>query len=272
MPAKVTALSITPVKSTQLRRVEQIQLEPNGVRENRRFFLIDDHDAMVNATHLGALTTIVSAYSDGERRLSLRFPDGRALEDEVRLGEELTARFYDHPMQAREVLGDWSQAISEHVGQPLRLVEAGASGAVDRGAAGTITLISRGSLERLAEQAGRPSIDARRFRMLIEVDGITAHEEDGWVGHVLEVGETTLRALGHVGRCVITSRHPETGDVDLHTLKILGGYRRNLETTEPIPFGIYGEIVRPGTIRLGDPVTVVVGPPTPAESHPADPG
>ncbi|HLY48510.1 MAG TPA: MOSC N-terminal beta barrel domain-containing protein [Solirubrobacteraceae bacterium] len=269
MPATVTALSITPVKSTQLRRVQEIRLDEAGVRENRRFFLIDDQGAMVNATHVGALNTVVSTYSDADRRLTLRFPDGRTLEDDVRLGEHVLTRFYGQPMPARAVLGRWSQAISDHVGKPLRLVEAGATGAVDRGAEGAITLISRASLERLAERAEQPSVDARRFRMLVEIDGVAAHEEDGWVGHVLKVGETVLRARGHVGRCVITSRHPETGDIDLHTLKILGGYRRNLDTTEPIAFGIYGEILRPGTIRLGDPVSGGVGV---AEPDNVDPG
>jgi uncharacterized protein YcbX len=170
------------------------------------------------------------------------------------------------------VLGAWSEAISEYVGKPLRLVEAGATGAVDRGAEGAVTLISRGSLERLAERAEQPSVDARRFRMLIEIDGVAPHEEDGWVGRVLNVGETVLRARGHVGRCVITSRHPETGDIDLHTLKILGGYRRDAETTEPVAFGIYGEIVRPGTIRLGDSLTVAPEPETAADSQTGDPG
>ena len=93
--------------------------------------------------------------------------------------------------------------------------------------------------------------------MLIEVDGIGAHEEDGWVGHTLELGDAVLRGQGHVGRCVITSRHPETGDIDLHTLKILGSYRRHLDTTEPVAFGIYGEIVREGVVRVGETVTVV---------------
>lgn len=252
----VTALSLTPVKSTRLRRVSEIRVGPHGVRENRRFFLIDDGDEMVNATHLGALETIVADYSDEERRLSLTFPDGEVLEDEVRLGDEVITRFYGEDMPARLVLGDWSDAVSQCAGKALRLVEAGEIGAVDRGAVGTVTVISRASLDRLAVRAERPSVDARRFRMLIELDGIAAHEEDGWVGRVLEVGEAVLRGQGHVGRCVITSRHPETGEVDLPTLKILGGYRRDAETTEPVAFGIYGEIIRPGTIRVGDPVNV----------------
>jgi uncharacterized protein YcbX len=259
MSATVTALSITPVKGTQLQRVDRIQLDQHGVRENRRFFLIDENDEMVNATHLGALNTIVSNYSDAERRLSLGFPNQSDLEGEVRLGDELVTRFYGEPMPARLVLGPWSEAISEHVGTPLRLVEAPDGGAVDRGAEGAVTLVSRGSLERLAQQAERPDVDSRRFRMLIEIDGIASHEEDGWIGRRFQVGEAALRGRGHVGRCVITNRHPETGEIDLQTLKILGTYRREVETTEPVAFGIYGEILRPGTISVGDAVSVDPG-------------
>lgn len=256
MAIEVTALGITPVKGTRLRRVDAVRLDRNGVRENRRFFLIDETGKMVNATHLGALSTIVSDYDDSARRLSLTFPDGRVLDGEVRLGDQLTTRFYGEPAAARLVSGDWSEAISEYVGKPLRLVEAGEDGAVDRGPSGAVTLVSQASLDRLAEQAGQPSVDSRRFRMLIEVNGVGPHEEDGWVGRTLHLGESVLRGRGHVGRCVITNRDPESGEITLQTLKILGRYRRGLDTTEPVAFGIYGEIVQPGTIRVGDFVDV----------------
>lgn len=259
MTACVAGLAITPVKGTQLQSVQHVRLDQRGVRDNRRFFLIDEQDEMVNATRLGALNTIRSAYADAERRLTLSFPGGNALEDEVRLGDEVMTDFYDQPTPARFVLGEWSEAISDYIGQSLRLVEAGEQGAVDRGADGAVTLISRGSLARLAEQAERDSVDARRFRMLIEVDGVGPHDEDAWVGQKLRVGEALLRGRGHVGRCVITNRHPETGEIDLQTLKILGGYRRQVDTTEPVAFGIYGEVLEPGTIRVGDLVSVTAG-------------
>lgn len=253
---QVTSLAIAPVKGTQLRTVERITLDRDGVRENRRFFLVDDKDEMVNATHLGALQTIVSGYDDAERRLSLSFPDGRTLEGEVALGDELTTRFYGEPFAARLVQGDWSEAISAHSGKSLRLVEAANGGAVDRGRLGPVTIISRASLGRLAQQADRENVDGRRFRMLIEVDGIGPHEEDGWVGHTLRVGDAVLRGAGHVGRCVITNRDPESGEITLQALKILGSYRKDLDTTEPVAIGIYGEIVQPGTVRVGDSVTL----------------
>lgn len=252
MAVEVKGLAVTPVKGTQLRAVDSVRLEPGGVRENRRFFLIDDNDEMVNATRLGGLNAIVTDYDDSTRRLSLEFPNGRVLADEVQLGDQLTTGFYGEPAPARLVRGDWSDAISEHVGQPLRLVEAGKDGAVDRGPVGAVTLISQASLRRLAQQADRSSVDVRRFRMLIEVDGVGPHEEDGWVGRTLRVGDAILRGRGHVGRCVITNRDPETGEITLQTLKILGTYRKNLDTTEPVAFGIYGDVLQPGVIRIGD--------------------
>jgi uncharacterized protein YcbX len=256
MPITITGLAITPVKGTRLRGVDRVQLGRFGVRENRRFFLIDDGDEMVNATHLGMLNAILSDYDDEQRRLSLRFPSGRLLEDEVRLGDDVTARFYSGRVSGKVVSGEWSEAISEYVGQPLRLVEAGDEGAVDRGSSGAVTLFSRASLKRLAERAERLSVDPRRFRMLIEVDGTGPHDEDGWVGRTLRIGDAALRGGGHVGRCVITNRDPDTGEIDLQTLKILGRYRRDLDTTEPVAFGIYGEVLRPGAVSVGDVVLV----------------
>jgi uncharacterized protein YcbX len=128
---------------------------------------------------------------------------------------------------------------------------------VDRGPRGAASLISRASLSRLAAQAGEPHVDGRRFRMLIEVDGIGAHAEDHWVGGATRIGEAVVRWVGHVGRCLITSRDPETGQIDLSTLDILRDYRSELDTTEPLPFGIYGEVLQAGQVRVGDPVAPV---------------
>jgi uncharacterized protein YcbX len=150
------------------------------------------------------------------------------------------------------VRGPWSQALSDFTGQELRLVET--STAIDRGVGGAVSLVSRGSLRRLAEQAETDHIDSRRFRMLIEVDGIAPHAEDRWVGSEFHVGESLLRFEGHVGRCLVTSRDPETGEVTLPTLDLLRAYRHEVESSEPLPFGIYGRVLSGGTVHIGDSV------------------
>ncbi len=227
------------------------------MRENRRFYWIDERDRMVNAKILGELQPVVADYSDSDRRLSLRFPDGGVVEGSVVPGEPVTTRFFSRVREDRLVPGPWSEAMSEFAGRSLRLVEAvAAAGAVDRGAGGTASLISRASLDRLAMVAEADSIDARRFRMLIEVDGVDAHAEDAWVGRRVRVGEAVVRFEGHVGRCLITSRDADTGTVDLPTLELLESYRKELPSTEPLPFGIYGRVAVPGAVAVGDTVSV----------------
>jgi uncharacterized protein len=253
-PATVRTLSTTPVKSTRLQTVDHVVLGTDGARGDRRFYLIDGRDRMVNAKHLGELTELVAKYSEDQDRLEIRFPDDRVIESEIRLGETVRTRFYSEQAVAHLVEGPWSGALSDYAGQPLRLVRSADGGAVDRGAYGGVTLISTASLHRLAEVADRDLIDARRFRMLIEVDGVEAHEEDRWVGRSAQIGEAAVRFHGHVGRCLITSRHPETGRIDLPTLDIIGRYRNDLDTTEPLPFGIYGQVVEPGEVHVGDAV------------------
>lgn len=251
-PTTVTGLAITAVKGTRLRRVDAIELGEDGARGNRRFFVVDERERMVNSKQLGALQTVVASYDDDVGRLAFEFPDGARVEGAIELGAPIVARFYSRHAEGRLVEGPWAGALSAHFGQPLRLVAAGS--AVDRGATGAVSLISRASLQRLAEAVGSGPIDARRFRMLIEVDGVDAHAEDGWVGERVRVGEAVVKFEGHVGRCLITSRDPETGEVDLPTLDILRGYRGDLETTEPLPFGIYGRVLEPGSVRVGDAV------------------
>jgi len=248
----IRGLAITPIKGTRLQTVERLVLDAHGVRENRRFFLVDGRDRMVNGKQLGQLTALVSSYSDSERRLTITFPDGRELDGEIRLGAPVTTSFYGREATGELVEGPWSGALSSYAGQPLRLVEASDGDAVDRGSDGAVSLISKASLDRLAEVGGRDEVDPRRFRMLIEIDGVDAHAEDRWVGRTVRIGEASVRFDGHVGRCLVTSRDPETGRIDLPTLEILGEYRRGQGTTEPLPFGIYGAVVDPGEIRVGD--------------------
>jgi uncharacterized protein YcbX len=133
----------------------------------------------------------------------------------------------------------------------------GEVGGSDRGARGSISLVSTASLERLAAEAGVEAVDARRFRMLFTIDRVGAHAEDGWVGRDVAVGEAVVRPNGLVGRCAVTTHDPDTGTPTLDTLHVLRGYRRDVPSDEPLPFGVWGEVVRPGRVRVGDAVVTV---------------
>lgn len=253
----VTALSSTPVKGLRIANRSLIELERGRIVGDRLFYLVDPRGRMVNAKMLGALQTVTADFDGDEGRLALGFPDGTIVSERVQLGESLRTRFASRERTARIVLGPFSASLSEHLGTPVRLVApADGSSAVDRGQEGAVTLISSGSLARLAEVAGADRIDSRRFRMSIEVDGVEPHAEDAWAGATVSVGTATLAIVGHVGRCAITTRNPDTGVVDLATLEYLRAYRDGASTTEPLPFGVYGSVLAGGVVGVGDEVRV----------------
>jgi uncharacterized protein YcbX len=258
VPPRVAWISFTPVKGLRLRELGEADVTLDGIPGDRAFFLIDRDGTMVNAKRLGALLTVAAEHDAAGGRLTLRFPDGRELTAPVELGEPLAVRFYRMTLQARPLRGDLSAALSEHAGAPLRLVAAPRERAgVDRGRDGAVTLLSTGSLRRLREQAaGAESLDMRRFRMTFGIDGVAPHAEDGW--RDVRVGEALLRVRGNVGRCAVTTRNADTGQVDFETLHHLAAYRRDgIETTEPLPFGVHARVLEPGRVRVGDPVELL---------------
>lgn len=257
MTITVTALAVTPVKALRLQLVDMIELAGDGARDDRRFCVIDERGRMLNGKRLGELQTVAASFDAVAGELGLRFPDGSEARAPVAHGEPLEISFFSHACGARVLDGPWAAALSDHLGRTVRLVEP--ERGVDRGREGGVSVVSRASLDRLAQEAGETSVDARRFRMLIEIDGVGAHAEDGWVGRRVRIGEAELACNGHVGRCLTTSRDPDSGEVTLPTLDVLRAYRRELDSTEPLPFGIYGEVVTPGAVRVGDAVLPVDG-------------
>jgi len=249
----VAALQTTPVKGLRVVARDAIELTETGVGDDRRLYLVDARGRMVNGKQLGALNEVVATL-EGEQ-LALAFPDGTRVAGPLAFGDERVATtFFSRPAPARELLGGFGAALSDHVGRDVRVVEALHRKALDRGRGGATSFISRASLQALERLAGTP-VDARRFRMLVEVAGLSeAHEEDTWVGRRLRVGAALVRVRGHVGRCLVTQRHPESGTPDLPMLDLLRSYRGGLDTTEPLAFGVYGEVLEPGRVAVGDPV------------------
>jgi uncharacterized protein YcbX len=253
--ARVAWISTTPVKGLALVPRDEVLLEPFGVRENRRFHLIGEDGRLLNGKQLGPLVRIAADWSEDERRLTLRFPDGTTVADTVETDSTVTTSFYGREVPGHVVIGPWAATLSSFLGREVRLVQAERPGAgVDRGR-GAVTLLSTASLAALGEAARSPEpVDPRRFRMLFGVEGVAAHEEDSWLGWNLRIGEATARVCGNVGRCIVTSRDPDTGERTLPTLDVIAEYRDRVQTTEPLPFGVWGEVLEPGRVRLGDPI------------------
>ena len=90
--------------------------------------------------------------------------------------------------------------------------------------------------------------------MLFQVDGVAAHEEDEWIGRDVRIGAAVIRLHDRVARCAITTRNPGTGQVDFDTLREIKAYRGAGADGKDIDFGVFGEVVEPGAVNVGDPV------------------
>lgn len=256
---RVTAIATTPVKGLALAAPAAVDVGMSGIATDRAFFLIDDDGKMLNGKALGQLVRVVAATDDQASHLTLTFPGGEVVGGRVVLGTLAPVRFFRSEFAAPTVDGPWSAALSEYCGRRLRLCRAlPTRPGVDRGARGAVSLMSQESLDALTAAAGGiDPVDGRRFRMTFTVAGAGAHREDSWVGADVAIGDAVIRVSGLVGRCAVTTRHPETGEVDLPTLHILKSYRGDVPSDEGLPFGVYAQVLAPGTVRIGDPCRVL---------------
>lgn len=250
----VSRLTIAPVKGLALESRQELYLDTFGVAEDRRFYFVDPTGRLVDGLIAGPMVA-VAAETDAEgHRLRMSFPDGRVLEDEVRVSDPIETPIYGRTAIGHVVAGPWAEALEPLAGRPLRLVRVDTPGGTR--SEHPATLIGDGSLHQLAQHLGVPSVDPRRFRMLIELAGAAPDEEDTWCGRRVAIGAAILAISKPVPRCAITTQDPDSGVRDLDTLRTIISYR-GLRDGKDIDFGVWGEVERPGTMRLGDPVEVL---------------
>lgn len=251
---QVSRLSVTPVKGFAVWHPDVVALGATGVAEDRRFYLVDEDGLRFGALRRGPLVRFSARYDAATDELVFQLPDGYEVAGTVEIGEPVTTDFYGRDVAGHVVRGPWADAVASDVGRPVRLVRADRPGdGVDRGKGGGVTLLSEASVEELSNRSGEP-VDARRFRMLIAVTGTQPHEEDTWIDGDVEIGEARVRVHGNVGRCAITTQSPETGVRDFDSLRAIKEYRGQNRETREIDFGVYGQVVVPGRVRVGDPV------------------
>ena len=93
--------------------------------------------------------------------------------------------------------------------------------------------------------------DVRRLRPNILIGGVSGMDETRWPGGELHIGGAVVRLDSLRGRCPMTTVDPDTLERDPEVLRDIG--RR---------FGgrlaLNAEVLRPGTIRVGDPLRLAL--------------
>jgi MOSC domain-containing protein len=261
---RVARLSYTPVRALGLLHPQSLDLTDMGVTNDRRFYLVDDRGRLVDRLLAGGLVRVAAETNDDATWLRMTFPDGRVVEGDVRLDEPVQTDIYNRLAIGHVVGGPWAAALEPFAHRPVLLVRCDKPGGTrikpgETQVRNQVSLVSDGSLRELAANLGVDDVDGRRFRMLIEIEGAGAHEEDTWIGHDVAVGSAVLQITKPDARCAITTQDPDTGERDLDTLRTLLRYRgfRANDPERKIDFGVLGEVRTPGRISVGDEVAVL---------------
>jgi MOSC domain-containing protein len=250
----VAGFTTTPVKSMALTRPDRIELSEFGAVGDRRFACVRQDGERLRGISKAALMPIQPRYDAAAERLTLRFPDRSEVDgDAASLGAPVTVALFDRSVPARIVTGPFTDAIRAHANDDTlllaRVLELEYVGGTHRA-----SIISRASVADVGRHIGDGGLDPRRFRMLIEVDGVEPYGEDAWQGRRVRFGGAVIRLGDRMPRCVMTTLDPDTGEQNAPVLEALAEHRK---VGTDLLLGVYGDVERPGTITVGDDVIVL---------------
>jgi len=268
MHASVSALFIHPLKSAAGIAVDAADVEPRGLRNDRRWLLVDDDSRFVTGRQQSRLPLIraeptadgLHLQAPGMPELSVARPPADA--------ERIDATIWKDTVSAARAGVDADRWASRFLQCPVRLLYMDDAAArpvdPDYATAGDevsfadgfpLLLLSQAALDGLNARLSRP-VTMQRFRPNIVVDGCDAHAEDGW--HRVRIGDVEFDVVKDCKRCVFTTVDPQRGerDADGEPLRTLLDYRRRGNGAT------FGRNLLPrsrGVVRVGDPVEVLAG-------------
>ncbi|HKH29132.1 MAG TPA: MOSC N-terminal beta barrel domain-containing protein [Sphingomicrobium sp.] len=280
-----------PVKSMGGERLERAEVSALGLLGDRAHALIDvETGKVVSAKSVKHFPDILAYQasssqsqpsSDGSTAVEVTFPDGttstsgagdidrrlsRSLQREVTLArtapEDYTIDQYHPDIEHVDPAGYRDTVVEQKLGSAF-FDAIGAPSPVPVGAffdLFPISVMTTSTLRHLNELQPGSRFDERRFRMNLIVE--TTEEgfvENDWVGRELAIGnDVRLRITMPDPRCVMTTLAQDGLPRDPDVLRTITRHNRlaiGPDSRYPCA-GVYAVVEAPGTIRMGDSVSV----------------
>ncbi len=244
-------MGYAPIKGTRHLTLDAVRVGRSGVVGDRRWCLVDVGRCEVLRTvrhpSLMALRAEPRETDDGPA-LRLAAPGHDVVDGLLEpSGETVTGDYWGRAVPLALQDGPHAALASAWLGREVRLAEAPAGEVVYGGA---VSLVGAASVAALPGDPG-----PARFRANIVVGGLGVRAEEAWVGAAVHLGEVVVRPATPTPRCAVVEADPATGERDLPLLDALT--RAGDDSRPPGPaLGVDGDVVVPGTVRVGDPVRV----------------
>jgi len=263
----VVSLWRFPVKSMMGEELNAVEVTERGLVGDRAYALVDPSTGKVasakNPRKWPNLFDFRAAFLEPPRTdaktppVRIAFPDGATITSEQsELTETLSRALgrevrFTSAVPETPTLEEYWPDIEGLDHQDAVTDESIPPGAFFDGAA--VHLLTTASIARLQEAYPKGRFEVRRFRPNIVVEpapGEKGFVENAWIGRTLAIGpEVRLAVTGPCPRCVM----PTLPQGDLP--KDAGILRTALDENEG-RVGVYAKVVRGGTIRRGDPLSM----------------
>jgi uncharacterized protein YcbX len=264
-----------PVKSMLGSAVPAVQLGPLGIEGDRTWATRDlRRGGIRGAKQIGGLMELAASYPDGDATQAplIRLPDGAIVVAGAPGADERISDAIGHPVRLEPLapatdLDHYRRGPSEHA-DPLEAIRAvfaleTSEPLPDFSAfppelaefesppgtyydAWPLLVLTTASLRELQRLAPASVIDVRRFRpsILLHDDG-DGFVEQSWSGRRALLGTAVIELGAPCPRCIMTTRAFAGLPEDRSIMRTL--VRENHQA-----LGVYGTVVQPGTVRVGD--------------------
>lgn len=265
MPITLSSLSIYPIKSTQPIQLSESEVLFSGLKNDRRFMLVDQAGAFVTGRSHPKLTLVGVTQTKYGWSVSSDFnkPALELVEQDFS-NEYLNVDIWENTVSAQRTHSSADQWFSELLGEEVTLVRFGSESTrvtsrrpehpVKFADGYPFLLTTQSSLDELNKSAAH-SIEMQRFRTNIMVSDSAPFAEDTW--KLIKIGEVVFENVKPCARCIFTTLDPKTAQRSPkgEPLKSLAKFRRL--TKDEIVFGVNLIALNEGVIRVGDEVHIL---------------
>jgi uncharacterized protein YcbX len=219
-----------PVKSMLGERCDALRIDVRGA-EGDRLYAVRDAEGKLGSGKNSLRKRQIDALFSMQARLANGAPDVQFPDGKVMSGNDPAIH----------------SALSQLFGVPVTLARETQTPHFD---AEPIHLVTTASLAWLRNVLPQVPIDERRFRpnLLVETEGEMPVEQD-WIGRTLEAGPVRLQVVDSTERCRMVTLAQSELPEDVRVL-------REIAQRQEACFGVYARVLAPGTLRVGDAVTI----------------
>ena len=263
----ISEINIYPIKSLKGIALNEAAVEDRGLRNDRRWMLVDAENKFLTQREFPKMSTIQVEISDGTLSASANGSDPISISFEPAAERSASVTIWSSHVRSAMYPDEINGWFSEVLGTECRLVRMPDEAkrtvnplyAVRRfedmvsfADGFPFMVIGQASLDDLNSKLETP-VPMNRFRPNLVVAGSEAFAEDTW--KKIRIGDTEFHVVKPCERCVITTVDQASGETGKEPLKTLNSYR-NQEGKVLFGQNLIAEKAG-GTLRTGDPVEVL---------------